>query len=364
MGLPLLRGRAFTKTEAEAADAPAVAIIDEVLARKLWPGGDALGQRIQWAEPGTPTAAGGGGGTMGISNDMARGPRDPQSVEMLGSCPLPAGSSSSQKSAARSTCPSRKDSRATSLRCAAPSAPEADAAFLGLIRREIRAAAPGVPSSPQELSASTSTPARSSRSSDWCHNGFHLWRSGIGSAIVGVYGVMAYAVVRRTREIGVRMALGASPGEILRMILREGLVMTLVGGALGVLLALGIGRALSSMLFEVSPLDPVPLPSPLSCLRLSHCSPAASRPTEQPNSIRWWRCATNRRVGVGPSNITDQTLLDFIADKGGNNSHNFQVAQASLLPSTNKRRKITRNTLLDSQTPIDPRARVEQFLAH
>src|SRR5208283_2333955 len=87
MGLPLLRGRAFTKAEAEAADAPAVAIIDEVLARKLWPGGDALGQRIQWAEPGTPTAAGGGAGTMGISNDMARSARDPNSVEIVGIVP-------------------------------------------------------------------------------------------------------------------------------------------------------------------------------------------------------------------------------------------------------------------------------------
>jgi ABC-type antimicrobial peptide transport system permease subunit len=76
-------------------------------------------------------------------------------------------------------------------------------------------------------------------------------------AVVGVYGVMAYAVVRRTREIGIRTALGAEPGTVLRMILREGLLMTLGGTALGFLLALGIGRALSGMLYQVSPVDPV-----------------------------------------------------------------------------------------------------------
>jgi ABC-type antimicrobial peptide transport system permease subunit len=64
-------------------------------------------------------------------------------------------------------------------------------------------------------------------------------------------------VARRTREIGIRMALGAQPGKVVRMILREGLVMTLSGVALGFLLALGIGRALGSMLYQVSPVDPV-----------------------------------------------------------------------------------------------------------
>ena len=76
-------------------------------------------------------------------------------------------------------------------------------------------------------------------------------------ALVGVYGVMAYAVNRRTREIGIRTALGARPGAVLRMILREGLVMTLGGAALGFPLALGIGHLLNGMLYKVSPTDPV-----------------------------------------------------------------------------------------------------------
>ncbi|HXK01566.1 MAG TPA: FtsX-like permease family protein, partial [Verrucomicrobiae bacterium] len=76
-------------------------------------------------------------------------------------------------------------------------------------------------------------------------------------AVVGLYGVVAYGVARRTREIGIRTALGARPGAVLRMILREGLVMTLGGAAPGMLLAFGIGRLFGGVLYQVSPTDPV-----------------------------------------------------------------------------------------------------------
>jgi putative ABC transport system permease protein len=76
-------------------------------------------------------------------------------------------------------------------------------------------------------------------------------------AVVGLYGVKAYMVARRTREIGIRMALGATAGDTLRMILREGMVLTLAGVFVGLVLALGVGRLLSSMLYEVSGTDPV-----------------------------------------------------------------------------------------------------------
>ena len=74
---------------------------------------------------------------------------------------------------------------------------------------------------------------------------------------MGVYGVVAYGVARRTREIGIRTALGARPATVLRMILREGLVMTLGGAVPGMLLALGLGRVFSGVLYQVSPADPV-----------------------------------------------------------------------------------------------------------
>ena len=79
----------------------------------------------------------------------------------------------------------------------------------------------------------------------------------LGLAVVGLYGVKAYSVARRTREIGIRMALGAQRSEVLRMIMREGSIMLLCGVALGLLLAMATGKILSGILYQVGALDPV-----------------------------------------------------------------------------------------------------------
>jgi ABC-type antimicrobial peptide transport system permease subunit len=76
-------------------------------------------------------------------------------------------------------------------------------------------------------------------------------------AVVGVYGVIAYSVARRTQEMGVRMALGAQPGDVLRLVVLQGTRMGAIGVAIGVLLSLGVTRGLSFFLFGVDPLDPV-----------------------------------------------------------------------------------------------------------
>jgi putative ABC transport system permease protein len=76
-------------------------------------------------------------------------------------------------------------------------------------------------------------------------------------AMVGLYGVRAYTVSRRTREIGIRMALGANAGDMLRGILREGLIVTSIGAGIGLLLSLAVGKALSSLLYRVSSVDPL-----------------------------------------------------------------------------------------------------------
>ena len=78
---------------------------------------------------------------------------------------------------------------------------------------------------------------------------------GLTLAAIGLYGVMSYSVRRRTREIGIRMALGARPGTVLRMVLGQGLALTGVGIVIGLGIALGLGRFTSSLLYGISGTD-------------------------------------------------------------------------------------------------------------
>jgi ABC-type antimicrobial peptide transport system permease subunit len=99
-------------------------------------------------------------------------------------------------------------------------------------------------------------------------NGFFLLNMGAGFAgalgglglvlaLVGVYGVVSYAASRRTHEIGIRMALGADRSKILGMVLRQGFGLALAGIGVGIVVALGLARFLSNMLFGIRPSDPV-----------------------------------------------------------------------------------------------------------
>ena len=75
--------------------------------------------------------------------------------------------------------------------------------------------------------------------------------------MVGIYGVVAYAAAQRTREIGVRMALGAQTGDVRQMFLRHGLWLTTIGIAIGIGIALMLTRVMSAFLFGVGPMDPI-----------------------------------------------------------------------------------------------------------
>jgi predicted permease len=259
MGLPLLRGRAFTKAEAEMEGTPPVVIVDEVLARRLWPEGDALGQRLQWAAAGAPTEAGGGSGTMGSSTDVGRRDSDPESVEIVGIVPATRWELF-ERGGGVAYVPFAQDPRSNvffHVRIASPGA-GGESATRERVRQELRAAAPGVP----VFAVETFGQHLDSSAQLWLVRTAAATVSlfaavALALAIVGVYGVMAYAVARRTREIGIRSALGAAPADVLGMVLRSGLVMSVGGAVPGLLVAFGLGRVLSGMLFEVSPSDPV-----------------------------------------------------------------------------------------------------------
>jgi putative ABC transport system permease protein len=79
----------------------------------------------------------------------------------------------------------------------------------------------------------------------------------MGLSAVGLYGVVSFSVARRTREIGIRMALGGRCGDMLRLVLRQGVTLTAVGLGIGLLGSLALMRGLSSQLYEVSPADPL-----------------------------------------------------------------------------------------------------------
>jgi ABC-type antimicrobial peptide transport system permease subunit len=81
--------------------------------------------------------------------------------------------------------------------------------------------------------------------------------SALALAAIGLYGVIAFSVGRRTREIGIRMAVGATPQGIIRLVLWKGAWQVVVGVALGIVLAFGVSSGVAGLLFEVSPSDPV-----------------------------------------------------------------------------------------------------------
>jgi putative ABC transport system permease protein len=83
--------------------------------------------------------------------------------------------------------------------------------------------------------------------------------AGVGAvlAAVGIYGVLAYSVAQRTREIGIRVALGARPAAVMRLVLGQSFVLTMIGIGLGIAGAVAVTRYLEGMLFGLTPLDPI-----------------------------------------------------------------------------------------------------------
>jgi predicted permease len=268
MGLPVLRGRAFSPGEADAVGAPAVAIIDQALARNLFPDGEALGQRIQLGAGG-PQPAAASQNAMEIVGIVANTRWDLFHAGEGGAVFVPFAQGF--------------QSNAFLHVSTAATSPEAERALMETVQREIRATAPTVPlftirTFAQHLDGSV-----------------QLWIVRVGAtlfglfgalalvlAAVGIYGVKSYAVSRRTREIGIRVALGAEPRTVQWMIVREGIVMTCAGLAGGLLLGLALGKLCSGILYEVSAADPVAFtiaPSILAATAVVACWLPARRAT-------------------------------------------------------------------------------------
>ena len=242
IGVPLLRGRDFTQAEAENKNMPRVAIIDDEMAKKLFPNTDAIGQHIRYTQPpkeGSPNDM----EVIGIVNSHRHDVQTDTLNRRL-FVPLAQGYNGNVYLHVRFA---TKDRRA----------------LIGVIptlREMLRDIDPDLPI----LSIAPF--------SDLLEKSVGLWVVRLGAvlfgvfgaialllAVVGVYGVKAYAVACRTREIGIRMALGAHRRDVFALIMRQGAMQTALAVAVGVLLSLAAGRVLAQILYEVSPSDPFAL---------------------------------------------------------------------------------------------------------
>ena len=259
VGLPIVRGRAFTEAEATQ-PGPKVAIIDEVLAKKLWPDADALGQRIQYAAANAPSAEDGGGGHVGGSAHSNEGQKQQETIEIVGIVPATRHALFEKEPAGGIYLPFARGFQSDLFFVVRFHSlpPGSESTTADLLRRTVRDLDPSIPI----LSLRTFAQHLDSNLDLW------LVRAGaalfsifgglaLGLAVVGLYGVKAYSVARRTREIGIRMALGAQAGAVLRMIMREGSVMLVSGVAIGLLLAVATAKIVSGILYGVGALDPV-----------------------------------------------------------------------------------------------------------
>jgi predicted permease len=230
MGIPLRRGRLFE--ERDTADKDRVILVDEFMAAQLWPGQDPLGKRVRLGDSRSEapwrTVVGVVGRVKqyGLDSDPRIALYFPQA---------------------------QSGSRALYVAVKSGGPPEA---LASAIRREIR-----------ELDADLPV-YRLRPMQQWVEQSLARQRFAmlllslfallaLTLATIGVYGVMSYLVGQGTREIGIRMALGATEGKVLALVLRQGLAVALVGAAVGLLAAFALGRVIQSLLFEVRAHDPL-----------------------------------------------------------------------------------------------------------
>jgi len=225
-----------------------VVIIDEALARKLWPDGDALGQWIQYAGENTSVA-------------KSADEKPEEAIEIVGIVPV------TRHDLFKNEAPdgsiylpfARGFQSDVSFFVRFRSLADGNEAITAdLLRRIVHDVDPAIPI----ISLQTFAQYLDSNLDLWLVRAgaalFSIFGAlALGLAVVGLYGVKAYSVARRTREIGIRMALGAQAGAVLRMIMGEGAIMLVSGVAIGLLLAIATAKILSGILYGVGALDPI-----------------------------------------------------------------------------------------------------------
>ena len=229
VGIPLVRGRLFD--ERDGPSAPHVAVISESLARARWPDADPVGATVEFGNMDGDlrllTIVGIVGDTR--ESGLEQPPRPTLYVNLM------------QRPKFSATVVLRSDTD--------------PAAIINAARGVARAIVPDVPPRFRTFAQiySSSLGAR--------HFNLMLVAAFAGTAlalaVAGIYGVMTYGVTQRRREIGVRLALGAQRGQILRIILGQGLTTTAAGAAIGIVAALGLTRTIENLLFGITPTDPV-----------------------------------------------------------------------------------------------------------
>jgi len=230
MGIPIVRGRAFVEDDEQATTRTrSIAIVNETMAAKYWPGQDPIGKRLRLYSPEDPWLE-----VVGVAADskyvlVFEQPRPFIYVPM---------------------------ERDVSLRTLHVRAYESPASLAPKLEREVRALAPDLPIADLRTMAEPLSGAF----------GFLIFRlaaiqaAGMGVlglllAMIGVYGVVSFGASLRTREIGIRVALGAEPRDVRRMILGQGAQLAAAGVVLGIAGALAIGRVLARLLPLVNPND-------------------------------------------------------------------------------------------------------------
>ncbi|HKP28175.1 MAG TPA: FtsX-like permease family protein, partial [Gemmatimonadales bacterium] len=236
MRVPLVRGRTFT--DADRADAALVAVVNETMARKMWPGKEAIGGRVRMLNPDMPQAT-----VVGVVKDV-------RSSGFLIDPPPTMYFPSPQAQRIAYYVP-------TQMWLVVRTSGD-PSAIAGQVRSIVRELDPSTPiAKVQTMTEAIATSVAPRRFTSLLIAGFAM--VALVLAGLGIYSVVSYSVSQRGAEMGIRMALGASRRQVTGQVLGEGIRTASVGAAVGVAIALATTRFLRAMIVGVSPTDPVTL---------------------------------------------------------------------------------------------------------